>query len=124
MSVAAAESLTEFLRERVGDHLRSVVHYTADDWQVVYLRDDVADRYADGEIERAVDDVRLEGLGKPHQESLYDHGELNCTVKCFENAVEMHFAHDANTGTAVALDAEVFAVHNTFIGRCRELMEV
>jgi len=123
MSVASAEALTEFLRERVGDHLRSVIYYDDDGGEVLYVREDVADQYTTDDIENVVRDVRLEAVEKPHQEDLYSHGPLNCTVRSFEDAVEMHFPHDETSGTAVALDGEVFAIHNTFIGQCLDAMD-
>ncbi|WP_115865694.1 DUF7522 family protein [Halorussus litoreus] len=118
-----AEALTEFLREYVGDHLRSVIRYDEDDSEVLFVRDDVADEYTDDDVVQVVRDVRLEAVEKPHQESLYAHGQLNATVRCFDDAVEMHFAHDETSGIAVALDGEVFAIHNTFLGQCMDAME-
>lgn len=118
-----SEALTEFLEEYVGDHLRSVIHYDEDGGEILYVRDDVADKYTEKEVEKIVRDVRLEAVEKPHQESLYAHGPLNVTVRSFEDAVEMHFPNDETSGTAVALDGEVFAIHNTFIGQCMEVMD-
>jgi hypothetical protein len=123
MSTSSAEALTEFLRDHVGNHLRSVIYYDEDGGEVLYVRDDVADQYTDDDVEQVVRDVRLEAVDKSHQEDLYAHGPLNATVRCFEDAVEMHFPHDETSGTAVALDGEVFAIHNTFIGRCMDAME-
>ena len=123
MSETPSKALTEFLKDCVGDHLRSVIYYDEAGGEVVYVRDDVADQYTDADIEQVVRDVRLEAVEKPHQESLYAHGSMNATVRCFEEAVEMHFPHDEKCGTAVALDGEVFAIHNTFIGRCLDVME-
>lgn len=122
MTETSAEALTEFLRARVGDHLRSVIQYDDAGADLLYVRDDVADEYTDDEVERVVRDVRLEAVEKPHQESLYEHGPLDCTIRCFEDAVEMHFPHDERSGTAVALDGEVFAIHNTFVGECMARM--
>lgn len=123
MSKPPSEALTEFLTDRVGDHLRSVLRYDEDGGELVYVRDDVAERYSTAEIKRVFQDVRLEGMGKPHQEDLYDHGSLNCTVRSFDDAVEMYFPRDETTGVAVSLDGEVFAINNTFIGKCIELVE-
>ncbi|MFC7080377.1 DUF7522 family protein [Halorussus caseinilyticus] len=123
MSVTSSEALTEFLRNRVGDHLRSVIYYDDDGGEVLYVREDVADQYTDDDIDQVVRDVRLEAVEKPHQESLYEHGPLNCTVRSFDDAVEMHFPHDETSGTAVALDGEVFAIHGTFIGQCMDAMD-
>ena len=118
----ASEALTEFLEERVGDHLRSVIFYDDHGGEVLYVRDDVADEYTDEDIGEVVRDVRLEAVEKPHQESLYAHGPLNCTLRSFDDAVELHFPHDETSGTAVALDGEAFPMHNTFVSRCLDAM--
>jgi SpoVK/Ycf46/Vps4 family AAA+-type ATPase len=123
MSETPSEALTEFLKDYVGDHLRSVMYYDEAGADIVYVRDDVAEQYTDEDVEEVVHDVRLEAVEKPHQESLYAHGSMNVTVRCFEDAVEMHFPHDEKSGTAVALDGEVFAIHNTFIGQCLDAMQ-
>ncbi|WP_435178668.1 DUF7522 family protein [Halorussus sp. AFM4] len=123
MTETPSEALTEFLRERVGDHLRSVLAYDDEGADLLYVRDDVADQYTDEEMARVADDVRLEAIDKPHQESLYEHGRLDATVRSFEDAVEMHFPHDETSGTAVALDGEVFAIHDTFLGQCMNAMD-
>lgn len=119
----ASESLTEFLKECVGDHLRSVIFYDDHGGEVLYVRDDVADKYTDEDIHEVVQDVRLEAVEKPHQESLYAHGSLNCTLRSFGDAIELHFPHDKTSGTAVALDGEVFPMHNTFVDQCLDAME-
>jgi len=123
MSETPSEALTEYLRDRVGEHLRSVLAYDGDGGELLYVRDDVADQYSEAEIANIVREVRLEAIEKPHQEDLYAHGSMNCTVRSFEDAVEIHLPRDETSGTVVAFDAEVFAIHNTFFGRCVDLLE-
>ncbi|WP_266076459.1 DUF7522 family protein [Haladaptatus caseinilyticus] len=124
MTGTATESkeLVSFLQDRVGDHLRSVLYYDDDTHELLYIRDDVADAYDERARVDVLRDMRLEAIEKAHQEDLYIHGSLDCTIRCFDDAVEMHFIHGEARGTAVALDSEVFAVHNTFVGRCLEVM--
>lgn len=124
MSRAAARDLSAFLQEQVGDNLRSVAYYDADDYDVVYLRDDVADEYTETDHERVGRDVRLENVERHLQEDLYVHGDLQCTVRCFEDAVEMHFALDDATGVTAALDAEALTAHRTFVGQCLDIAGV
>lgn len=124
MTGTATESkeLVTFLRDKVGDHLRSVLYYDDDTRDLLYIRDDVADAYDERGRADVLRDMRLEAIEKAHQEDLYIHGSLDCTIRCFDDAVEMHFIHGEACGTAVALDSEVFAVHNTFVGRCLDVM--
>lgn len=64
-----AEALTDFLKDRVGDHLRSVLRYDEDGGEFLYLRDDVAEQYSEAEMKDVVRDVRLESVDKRHQEA-------------------------------------------------------
>jgi len=118
-----AKALTKSLREYVGDDLRSVLRYDDDGAELVYVREDVADDYSATEVEQVVRDVRLEAVEKPHQEGLYEHGSLDCTVRCFDDAVEVHFPHDETSGTAVALDHDVLTDEDTLLGKCTELVD-
>lgn len=124
MSHTATESkeLVTYLQEHVGDLLRSVLYYDADSCELLYIRDDVADAYDERERADVRRDMRLEAIEKSHQEDLYNHGSLNCTIRCFDDAIEMHFTHGELCGTAVALDGEAFAVQNTFVGACLDIM--
>lgn len=121
MPRSTAADLASFLQDRVGDNLRSVAHYDADSYDVVYLRDDVADQYSETDHDRVSREARLESVDREHQEDLYVHGRLECTVRAFENAVEMHFPVDDASGVTVALDAEALTAHRTFVGRCLEI---
>ena len=121
-SEGSPEALTDFLQTRVGDHLRSVLRYDENGGEFLHLRDDVADQYSDREMDQIVQDARLEAVDKPHQEDLYAHGRLNCTVRCFDDGVEIHFPSDETSGAVVALDGEVLVTHDTFIGQCIDAM--
>lgn len=121
MSVEIAERLRTLLSESTGDLLRSVAYYDDEGYEVVYLRDDVADEYDEDEIDEAFEDVRLEALTKPRQEDLYTHGRLECVVRCFSEAVEMHFDLTETTGVAAALDREVMESGSQFLGECLAL---
>ncbi|KZN25860.1 hypothetical protein A4G99_05455 [Haladaptatus sp. R4] len=124
MSHTTTESreLVTYLQTHVGDLLRSVLYYDADSCELLYIRDDVADAYDEQERADVRRDMRLEAIEKSHQEDLYNHGSLNCTIRCFDDAIEMHFTHGELCGTAVALDGEAFAVQNTFVGACLDIM--
>lgn len=120
MAPANPEQLTEFLKKEVGDELRSVIFYDKDEFEPIYVRDDVRDQYTDSELEQVHHELGMASFGKTALESLYVHGELKCTVHCFENAIEMHFVATEAEGVAVGLDPAAFVSHRTFIGRCLE----
>lgn len=115
------EHFTEHLRDRLGDDLRSVGWYTGDEYELVYAREDVIDQYTDEEVADVFRDLGVESLEKEMLEEMYEHGRLNCTVRCFDEAIEMHFVATQGEGLAVALEPAAFVAHETFIGECMRL---
>lgn len=124
MATRMVSRLREFFEARANDDLRSIVKYEQEDYDIVYLRDDVADMYSEAEIEAAVDDARMESLTTPLYEDTFSpaHGELTCMVKCFENVVEMNFALSDGVGAAVAVDAEAMSGAHGLIAEAREIV--
>jgi hypothetical protein len=124
MAVQMASRLEEFFEQQAGEHLRSIVKYEQDSSEFVYLRDDIDDRYTNEEIERAVDDSRMESLWTSLYSTLFsgDHGELTCMVKCYENVVEMNFVLADGVGAAVALDADAMSEAHGLVADAREIV--
>lgn len=118
------ERLTQFLLDEVGDGLRSVVSHAGRTYDVVYVRDEVREQYTDDEVAQIVEDLVFDTLDKQHQEGMYVHGDLACTVRCFEEAVEMHLVLDDQRGVAISLEPTVLLEHQSFVGRCMEAVGI
>lgn len=118
MAISVSEELMDFLREETGQFLRSVIHYTSDDYEILYLREDIESEYQDGDIEQVINNLRMESIDTPRQEQMYVHGRLGSTIRVFEDAVEIHLPHDDYEGTAIALDPEATYALHTFVGEC------
>jgi hypothetical protein len=123
MSSAIAEELASYLDQQAGDSLRAVGHYSADDYEVVHLRDDLRQQYTDDEIEGIVEGLRWESFGKSTQEGQFHLGPLNCSIKAFEEAVVMHFPYDDKRGTLVSLDSGAARDLLQFIDECLTRIE-
>lgn len=123
MPSGRGEPLVEFLLGQVGENLRSVVRYDTDGYDIVYVREDVGDQYSEADLEAVARDLGIDAFEKGHQEGLYVHGALNCTVRCFDDAIEMNFLFEHGDGIAVSLDGETFATQQTFIGKCLDLVD-
>ncbi|MGB9963489.1 hypothetical protein [Halobacterium sp. CBA1126] len=93
------------LRDRVGDALRVVGFHERSNWRVEYMREDVADGYGDASIDDIADDLVLDVLSSPRQESLYELGDLHATVRLFADGVVVHVPTDDRSGYLVSLDA-------------------
>ncbi|AUV84469.1 hypothetical protein C2R22_23265 (plasmid) [Salinigranum rubrum] len=106
MSRASAQELVTFLQHELGPQLRSVAYYEENEREILYARDDVTEQYTDEQIEQIFQDLFFETWGRFQQETLYAHGNLNSIVRCFDDAVEMHFPLGELSGVAVAVDPE------------------
>lgn len=124
MATRMATRLENFFEQRTDENLRSIVKYEEGSYDIVYLRDDVADQYTTEEIESAIDDSRMESLTAPIYEDTYseDHGQLTCLVQCFENVIEMNFVLEDGVGAAVALDAEAMADAHGLVAEARAIV--
>ena len=65
MATRMATRLEDFFEQRTDGKLRSIVKYEQDTYEIVHLRDDVAEQYTTDEIEFAIDDSRMESLTAP-----------------------------------------------------------
>ncbi|WP_255152657.1 DUF7522 family protein [Halorarius halobius] len=119
-----ASRLEEFFTQQAGEHLRSIVKYEHSTFELVYLREDIDDQYTDREIERAIDDSRMESLSTSFYGNLFSegHGDLTCHVKCFENVVEMNFVLADGVGAVVALDADAMSEAHGLVADAREIV--
>ncbi|QDX39912.1 hypothetical protein [Salarchaeum sp. JOR-1] len=104
------DAVVTSLRDQVGDHLRSVVGYTADTYVFHYVRDDVRERYTGDELDDAVDELRLETLEKHYLNSVFQrrHGDHYSRVVVFSEATELNFVVADGEGLAVAVDTAYF----------------
>lgn len=124
MSSQVASRLKGFFEERVNEELRSIIRYDKDDLEVEYIREDVAAQYSEDELEKAIDESRLESLHAPLYEHTFskDHGDLQCMVTCFENVIEMNFAIEDGVGAAVAIDAEAMDESHGVVSEARNIV--
>lgn len=117
-----AADLAEFLREAVGDDLRSVSIYDFDsgEYEIVHSREGVMDAYSSRDVENIVQSYETDALAKLGQEQWYDHGEMKCVVRVFDNGIELNMVDDGR-GIAIGLDHGAFIGQKTFIGKCMEV---
>ncbi|MFC7203828.1 hypothetical protein ACFQJC_09890 [Haloferax namakaokahaiae] len=98
--------------------------YDRDSFNVVYLRDDVADEYTEQGFEDAVDDSRMESLMRPVYQNLLseDHGELVCITKCFTGVTEMNFVVSDGVGTIVSLDSDALLETDGLVAEAQQIL--
>jgi hypothetical protein len=115
------ERLVGYCHERAGDGLRTVTAYDRDGFEVVYIRDDLANRYSRERFEQFVTPAReahatLEPLHTADELPLGSHA---ATIHAFENAVVLQLVEADGRGCLVSFESGVGSTVSEFIGECR-----
>lgn len=118
MSRENNDALTTYLKQEAGEYLRGVVSYEDDEYDIQYIRDDLRTRRLKSEVDKMID--RLQQELRPAERRAFPFGDVNSTVRSFEEAMVLHFPKTQGRGTVVTLDPEVARQLNTFIGSCLE----
>lgn len=113
----------EFLREQVGDELRSVIWHDPGDFEVVYAREDVLATYSAEEIEDVVDELLMTSFSKSVKERVYSHGGLECLIEYYEDGIELHVILEGGEGIAVGFDRQAVATRDSFVGECMAMAD-
>lgn len=99
--------LIDRLREETDASLRLAIRYTGEDIHVVFVREDIHERYAAPELEERVEALVMKGLGDPpREESLFDFGELDATIRWYEGVLVAHFPYREWSGLVFTFDRQ------------------
>jgi hypothetical protein len=99
------QDLIDAILEESGETLRLAARYDRDDYEVVYARDDVTDGFSEPELTSRIETFVMQGLGEPEQEqSLYDFGALDATLRWYDEAVVAHIPVGEWTGLVFTFD--------------------
>ena len=98
------EGIVASLRSGAGDSLRTVSYFSASENRVLYARTDVGHVYDEPDLDAIGDDLVLEALSKPQQESLYELGDLRATVRVFEEGTVVAVPVSPSRGYAASVD--------------------
>lgn len=101
------EALVETVLDGTSDALRLAVRYSGDEHEVVYLRSDVDGQFSDHELDERVETLVLKGHGDPPQEgSLFDFGNLESTMRLYEEVLVVHFPTGEWSGLVFVFDRQ------------------
>lgn len=124
-TTAPGKKIHTVIQPAARSQLRSVVGYTPDSYTVHYIRSDVKSQYTDDEIEAAIAELRLETLEQDHMDNVFGavHGDQQCQITVFENAIELNFVLGDGTGVEVAFDRDWGTDQLEVIERIQETFE-
>lgn len=115
------QELVRLIHERAGDTFRSAFSYTADDWQALYLRDDIATKELHDVIPQLINRTRtIEPIVR--EEEYPKLGAAQASVELHQRGVLVHFRVSEDEGVAVSLEREAARELAEFIDDCTELL--
>lgn len=117
--MSSAPELVSALKDEVGDNLRSVSTYREDDFELHYMREDVASIYSEAEMDRVFDDLVLQGLGRDVLEEMFHAGEFECSMYGFEEAAMFHFVENGYSGLFVTFNRKTDFNLDSLIATCK-----
>ena len=123
MARTATERTAAFVRDRIGDGLRTVVLVTENDWETAYLRDDLKTVYDRRTYSEVVDAFRLqEGFMSPNIDG-HPVGERRALVHYHESAFVLQFPFSETETILVSVTNDAGRDLMGFIETVRQVVE-
>lgn len=120
MSQRSAHQIADAVREQSGDDVRTVIAIDDDEWDVVYLRDDLKEAYDEAAFDRAVETFHAAAPAASKDVEALPLGGRKAAVYYHENAFVLQFWFDDHRVlVSVSADAGRELFH--FLEECRQL---
>jgi hypothetical protein len=123
MTEAAARRIVEYLRDRIGRELRTVVIVREADWEIYYLRDDLQREYTRESFGEVVDHFQLDAPKQPPDVAEWPVGGRRGVVHYHETAFVVQFPVSDTERILISLTPEVGQDLLAFMEACRNLIE-
>ena len=120
MSHATGNRLAEYALSEISDELRTVTVLYEDDYEIIYLRDDLQESYDPDLYRRVVDSFRVEMSGERHLEDESSVGSKRATIHYHDNAYVFQFPHDDCHSILLSVVPSVGSQLRSFINACEQ----
>lgn len=114
--------LHRFIQERASGAYRSAFYYERNEWEPLYVRDDVASHRLRDELP---DIVKRARQNQPllREDDYPPLGEVGATTEVHENGVILHFPEGVDEGTIVSLDRDAARRLAGFVSQAVTILE-
>lgn len=119
----AAQHLTDFVLEKAGDGLRTVLIVHDSGYDVSYLRDDLEKTYTTEGFSQVVDAFRLENHFLDPELKHQPVGERRALVHYHQNACVIQIPYTSTETILVSISREAGRDLVSFIDACRRVVE-
>jgi len=115
------QRLHQFVHERAGDGYRALVRYDADEWEVLYVREDLSSETIEAAIPQIAEQLR-ERHALVREEESPMLGGVNATLEVHDDGVLLHLPEGSASGVVVSLDQRVARHLVEFIVQCTSVL--
>ena len=119
------EELVTFMKDVAGEHLRGVLAYDENGFDVVYIREDIMqNRSGDASLADdlpVIHDLAMAEERLPAEVSSF--GRYHATVRVFEQAVLVQLVVGESRGFGISLDPAAARQLSNFVQRCTGFLE-
>jgi hypothetical protein len=117
-----AERLAEYVYDRVGNGLRTVVIVREDDHEIRYLRDDLREEYTSDTYREVVDTFRLDDPFLSPGLTAKPVGERRALIDYHENACVIRLPYSESETILISVSRDAGRDLIEFIESCREIV--
>lgn len=122
MSLRASRTIAKFCRNKAGESLRGVYHYSDGEYEALYLRDDIAEQYTDEGLTDFFELVAESEDTDTQQEEALHVGTHHATLRLYDDALLLQFPQGEDIGTLIALDPTAGRDISAFVVQCLETL--
>jgi hypothetical protein len=116
------QQLHRFIQERANTAYRSAFYYERDDWEALYVREDVASNRLRDELPDVVKRAR-QNEALLRAEDYPPLGEVHATSEVHEDGVILHFPEGPEVGTIVSLDPDAARQLASFVSQDLSILQ-
>ncbi|WP_379732395.1 hypothetical protein [Halolamina salina] len=114
--------LHQFVKDRAGDAYRTAFHYEGDDWETLYVRDDLATDRLHNQLPDIVERAR-DTQALLREEDYPPLGAARATTEVHEDGVILHFPEGPTAGTLVSIDRDAARRLAGFVTRAMSILQ-
>ncbi|WP_435101232.1 hypothetical protein [Halarchaeum sp. P4] len=120
--MVADDRVVSRIRDDGRGAVRTIAEYDRDDYEVLYVREDVEPRI-DAIADQVHEELIIQELGRAHLEQMFGAGDLHCSMHRFDEVTAFHYIQDGFSGLFVSVDSDADLPLASFADTCRQQLE-
>lgn len=125
MARRTTQKLIDYFHQRAGGALRVVFHYDnrSEDFEIMYMRDDIQSEYSERELETHFDTFRRDAHLAEVQQGKLRTGDHHCSIRVYDETLLFNFTLGQRYNTIISLDPDVGRDLLSFVAESMEQLQ-